>query len=141
MKAALIRLLALSFLIGIPAVTTAADDTRTATAIRAAEDFLLLLDTGQYGQSWDVAASLFKKQVPKEAWIRQVGGLLSSVGMVRDRAIASAEYRTDLPGAPDGEYVVISYRSSFAAKENAVETVTPMLDDDGQWRVSGYFLK
>ena len=46
-----------------------------------------------------------------------------------------------LPGAPDGEYVVIQYESSFEHKQSAIETVTPMLDTDGKWRVSGYFIK
>ena len=26
-------------------------------------------------------------------------------------------------------------------KKSGIETVTPMLDNDGQWRVSGYFIK
>jgi hypothetical protein len=46
-----------------------------------------------------------------------------------------------LPGAPDGEYVVIQFEASFEKKKAAVETVTPMVDEDGEWRVSGYYLK
>lgn len=141
MKALLLPLLALSLIAFAPSPAPAADDARTAAAIRAAENFLLLLDTGQYGQSWDSAASLFKVQVPKELWVQQVSGLLPAFGMISNRSITSAEYKTQLPGAPDGEYVVIQYRSSFAHKESATETVTPMLDKDGQWRVSGYFVK
>jgi hypothetical protein len=45
-----------------------------------------------------------------------------------------------LPGAPDGEYVVIQFESSFEKKKSAVETVTPMLEKDGKWRVSGYYI-
>jgi hypothetical protein len=136
-----IPFLALTFCILVASPAMAADDPRTIAAIRAAENFLLLLDTGQYGQNWDTSASLFKKQMPKETWVQQIGDLLASVGMVKNRNIASAEYKTSLPGAPDGEYVVIHYRSSYAKKEEAVETVTPMLDKDGQWRVAGYYLK
>ena len=139
MNAALIPVFALAFYFLVSSPVTAADNARTAAAIRAAENFLLLLDTGQYGQSWDSTASLFKKQVSKETWIQQVSSLLPAVGMVKNRSITSAEYKTQLPGAPDGEYVVIQYRSSFANKENAVETVTPMLDGDGQWRVLRVF--
>jgi len=29
----------------------------------------------------------------------------------------------------------------FEKKKAAVETVTPMMDRDGTWRVSGYFIK
>ena len=42
-----------------------------------------------------------------------------------------------MPGAPDGEYVVIQYRAAFANKAEAVETVTPMLDKGGTWRCPG----
>jgi hypothetical protein len=35
----------------------------------------------------------------------------------------------------------MEYDTSFANKKSATETVTPMLDNDGQWRVSGYFIK
>ncbi|MHB8809695.1 MAG: DUF4019 domain-containing protein [Desulfobulbaceae bacterium] len=136
-----IPILALILCILAASPAMAADDPRTTAAIKAAENFLLLLDTGQYGQSWDTTASLFKKQMPKETWVQEVGGLLSSIGMVKNRNIASAEYKTSLPGAPDGEYVVIHYRSSYAKKQEAVETVTPMLDEDGQWRVAGYYLQ
>jgi hypothetical protein len=65
---------------------------------------------------------------------KQVGALVS-------RKLKSAQYATSLPGAPSGKYVVIQYDSVFQNKSDAVETVTPMLDKDGQWRVSGYFIR
>ena len=52
-----------------------------------------------------------------------------------------AAYVKTLPNAPDGEYVVIQYDTNFEHKQGAVETVVPMLDKDGKWRVSGYFIK
>ena len=53
----------------------------------------------------------------------------------------TATYKTSLPGAPDGEYVVIQFDTSFENKKAAIETVTPMMDQDGTWRVSGYYIK
>jgi hypothetical protein len=55
--------------------------------------------------------------------------------------LAANTYKTSLPGAPDGEYVVIAYETSFDKKQAATETITPMKDADGRWRVSGYFIK
>jgi hypothetical protein len=63
------------------------------------------------------------------------------LGKTLSRKITSAKYTTTLPGAPDGEYVVIQYQTSFKNKLSAVETVTPMLDKNGDWRVSGYYIK
>jgi hypothetical protein len=63
------------------------------------------------------------------------------LGKVLSRKLKSATYAKTLPGAPDCDYVVIQYDSGFEHKQSAVETVTPMLDKDGKWRVSGYHIK
>jgi hypothetical protein len=107
----------------------------------AAEGWLKLVDAGNYDRSWQEAAGLFKKAVPKEQWSRQVGAARSPLGALRSRKLKSAKFTRTLPGAPDGQYVVIQYSSSFANKASAVETVTPLLDQDGKWRVSGYYIK
>lgn len=122
-------------------IAQSTEDQKTTAAIMAAENFLLLVDTGQYGQSWDEASALFRKQVNKQDWLRQLEGVRGALGALSKREIISAEYVTEVPGAPDGEYVVIRYKSSFDNKQNSVETVTPMLAKDGQWRVSGYYIK
>ncbi len=107
----------------------------------AAEEFLLLIDTSQYAQSWDIASSFFKSQVTKETWVKQISSLRPAFGKVTNRQIQNADYLTELPGAPDGQYIVIQYDSSFENKRKAVETITPMLDEDGKWRVSGYYIQ
>jgi hypothetical protein len=84
---------------------------------------------------------LFKDRVSVDEWEQQVSGVRESLGELVSRKFKSAEYVTTLPGAPDGKYVVLQYDSSFAHKKAAIETVTPMMDKDGQWRVSGYYIK
>lgn len=46
-----------------------------------------------------------------------------------------------MPGAPDGEYVVVRYGSSFENKKEAGETAVMMKERDGSWRVAGYFIR
>lgn len=41
------------------------------------------------------------------------------------------------PCAPKGQYVVIRYTSDYPNQVGVVETVTPMPDADGIWRVIG----
>jgi hypothetical protein len=107
----------------------------------AAASWLALADSAKYGQSWDEAASLFKAAVPRADWERAVKGARAPLGAVRSRKIRSANFSRTLPGAPDGEYVVIQFDTQFEHKAAAVETVTPMREKDGSWRVSGYFIK
>lgn len=107
----------------------------------AARQWLELVDTGKYGESWDASAAYFRGAVTREAWTTAVKGVREPVGALQSRELKSATYATKLPGAPDGEYVVLQYKSSFATKEGAIETVTPMKEADGTWHVSGYFIK
>jgi len=110
-------------------------------AQEAAKAWLALVDAGKYAESWEEAASLFKDAVPKAKWEAMVAAGRKPLGEVKSRHLSSARYTTEMPGAPDGEYVVLQYRASFANKKSATETVTPMLDKDGRWRVSGYFIR
>jgi hypothetical protein len=107
----------------------------------SATKWLGLVDTGDYAASWDEAAQFFKNAVSKERWKEQIKAARAPLGKLNSRKLKSATYTTSLPGAPDGQYVVIQYDSSFEHKTSAVETVTPMLDKDGLWRVSGYFIR
>jgi hypothetical protein len=113
----------------------------TSAAIEAAEAWLQLVDEGQYGESWAQAAEFFRKNISREQWMTALNGVRKPLGKVLSRKVLNATYATALPGAPDGQYVVIQFDTSFENKQNAVETVTPMLDTDGQWRVSGYYIK
>ena len=113
----------------------------TDEGIAAGDSWLAVVDAEQYDESWEQACAFFRGVVPKEQWVTQVAGVRGPLGPVLSREVASAEYRTKLPGAPDGEYVVIQYRTKFQNKASAVETVTPMRDPDGVYRVSGYYIR
>ncbi len=117
------------------------DQAAEKAAAESAKRWLALVDQGNYGASWDEAAQLFRNAVPKAQWEKQVQAARTPLGKVESRKLKSATYTTQLPGAPDGKYVVIQYETSFEHKKSAVETITPMLDKDGQWRVSGYYIR
>ena len=121
--------------------SSADDRDATAQAQAAAKKWLPLVDSANYGQSWEDAASFFKNAVTKADWEKAAKGVRAPLGAVKARKVASATFTRTLPGAPDGEYVVIQFESRFENKAAAIETVTPMRDKDGTWRVSGYFIK
>ncbi len=103
--------------------------------------WLSLTDVGHYESSWDSASALFKAAISKEDWARSLSAVRSPIGALKLREMATAEFSTTLPGAPDGEYVVFQFNSSFEHKAAALETVTAMKGPDGEWRVAGYFIK
>jgi len=128
----------------VVAVGSCSRDTQkdlTAEAVTAAESWLGMVDRGEYGMSWDQSADLFRSAVSKAGWEQSLDSAREPLGELVSRSVKSAEYATTLPGAPDGEYVVIQFTTVFSNRESAVETVTPMKDPDGAWRVSGYYIK
>ncbi len=127
------------FLIFVP-ILGSADDGKTRAAEQAAVDWLVLVDGKQYEASWAEAATFFRNQVSTSDWLKAVAAARNPLGGVVGRELVSATYATSLPGAPDGEYVVLQFQTSFTNKAQAIETVTPMLDQ-GQWRVSGYYVR
>lgn len=110
-------------------------------AQKTAQNWLDLLDSSEYTDSWLEAAPYFQNNVTQEEWKRTLQGVRQPLGKMLSRELESRQYTTSLPGSPDGEYVVIQYNTSFDNKQSAIETVTPMLDRDGRWKVAGYFIK
>lgn len=119
----------------------AADGPDVSIAKDVAKNWLSLTDSGKYAESWDAASKSFKKAITKADWVKDLESVRSPLGAVKSRNLDSATFTTKLPDAPDGQYVVIQYKTDFANKPANVETVTVTRDDDGSWRVAGYFIK
>ena len=118
-----------------------ADPVKEKAAATAAEEWLATIDAGKYEESWKKAAQYFKNAVKKEQWEQSLQAVRKPLGDLVSRKVKRSAYKTALPGAPDGEYVVIQFETSFKNKKAAIETVTPMMDPDGKWRVSGYYIR
>jgi hypothetical protein len=117
-----------------------ANEAAEKAALASATAWLALADEGKYSETWDQAAGYFKNALNKDQWIASLKRGRSPLGKAVTRKLKSKMYTKTLPGVPDGEYVVIMYDTKFENKESAVETVTPMLDKDGKWRVAGYYI-
>ncbi len=118
-----------------------ADDQSTEGGVTCAYAWLGLIDGGKYGKSWEEAASFFKLHVTRTQWKEALEGIRTPLGKVISREVISQTPTKSVPGGPDGEYVIIQFRTEFKNKKENVETVTPMLEKDGKWRVSGYYIK
>ena len=110
-------------------------------ATSAAEQWLGLVDQGKFNGSWLEASTYFRNVTTKQQWKQQVSVWRSALGSVVTRKLRTVQYLTTMPGAPDGEYVMIQYDTSFTHKKSAIEVVVPMMDADGKWRVSEYSIR
>ena len=110
-------------------------------AVSAAQAWLSGIDEGGYSRSWDQAAPVFQAKVTEKSWEHSMQTFRKPLGTLLSRKLKNARPETHLPGAPDGQYLVLQFNTSFAEKKAAVETVTVGLEKDGVWRASGYYVK
>jgi hypothetical protein len=134
------RLVLLTLLMALAPLAARPAPAQTA-AQAAAATWLALVDGGNYYQSWAIASDPFRNAQSRTQWVARVGAAREPLGALRSRRLVSARPAHSLPGAPDGDYVVIEYASGFARQLTATEIVTSVKASDGHWRVSGYSIQ
>ena len=117
-----------------------ADLRETALALDAARSFARHIDAGDYTASWAEAGSMFKQAVTADAWAAQAAPIREPLGAMVSRTEKSIESQTELPGAPRGEYRLISFDTDFSNASGRSETFV-MAKEDGRWGVVGYFIR
>ncbi len=116
----------------------------TASAVQAAqtagEAWLTLFTEGKGKESWAEASKHFQSAIAENAWAQQAAALRSQFGTLGSRKLEKAEYSTEVPNAPPGEYVVLTYESAFANLPAAREIVA-LTREDGSWKVIAYYVQ
>lgn len=136
------RLILLAAAIGfLGSAVLPAQESRTRAAQTSVETWLSLIDSENYAASWETAAGLFKNALTPEKWQAAAQTARRPLGPMKSRVLKSAMSTATLPGAPDGEYVVFQFSTSFERKAAAIETVTAIREPDRTWHVGGYFIK
>ena len=130
-------LLISAFLLSSPLAFATAPDARA--PLDAALSWLKTLDQGKAAESWKNTAQAFKEKVSQDQWQIAISGLRSKLGKLVSRDLLSENVVNSVPGAPKGKYDVIQFKCHYQKNAHVIETVTPMLEKDGTWRVSGYY--
>ena len=118
-----------------------AQDPRATAAQKEARSWLELTDRGDALASWSAAGKKFQNVISADKWADSLKEVRPPLGALVERTMLSTELTTSFPGAPDGDYALLVFRSSFAKKIDSRETVTLEREADGAWRVIGYFIR
>lgn len=136
-----VLLLSALIIIFLPRYNERPDKEKAEAAAAAVEAFLHRVDTDKFAESWKIAASMLKEKVPEQLWVDQLGKIRAVAGPLLERTEESMTYSTFAKDSPEGEYIVVTFDTSFERKKDASEIVTVTLDTDGDWRVAGYFIR
>jgi len=108
--------------------------------VTAATTWVGLVDAKRWSDSWAAAGALFQSQMPQARWASNIAPVRAPLGSVTSRALKSVTKSKTLPGAPDGEYELLQFVTSFANKSTSTETVVLAREASG-WKVNGYFIR
>ena len=103
--------------------------------VRAARDWLVLHDEGRWRESWKATGASFRKLNTVERWTEVAQSVRPPLGATISRVAIAHE---NVPAPPAGVDVV-KFRTSFANKADAVETVS-LAREDGTWKVVGIYI-
>lgn len=106
--------------------------TPNAEVVDTAQHWLALLDQSRWDESYRATGASFRTLNTLQTWTAVSEKARAQFGKMLSRTFVSQE---NLPAPPAG-YEVTKFRTRFANKVEALETVT-LNREDGQWRVVG----
>lgn len=105
-------------------------------AIPAAREWLALVDAGDWNASWTATGEQFRLLNTVERWAAVSQSVRTPLGQLVNRELNSEEY---IPAPPYG-YHVVKFRTSYANRIDAIETLSLVWEADN-WRVVGYTIE
>ena len=118
--------------------TLTAHSQSNSEAQSVAQQFLSTLDNSDYESSWHGSSEILKRLKPLDVYIREQDNNQYLFGKALDRYDLTIKERQAMPELPDGDYVLLVYRTKFERKAEAWELVTVLKEFDEQWRVVDY---
>ena len=140
----------LSLLLAFVASTSVAQTMLPAQreALNAAEKWLAPVDAQRYDDAWAMAAESFKSKVTRDAFRTGMAKIRKAYGKLVTRSGEKMAFRGDVPSPEPSEEkpktgteIGILFDAKFAGDKKAMEEVTMVLEQDGIWRVAGYYIK
>jgi hypothetical protein len=111
-------------------------------ALATAGKWLSVVDAGNYAQAYAMLAARVRSggDAIEKQWIGSQRLRRTPLERTLSRKFVKAYFARTLPGAPDGYYELLMYKTSFQHKAQATEGVT-LTKESGHWQVSGYRIR
>ncbi len=107
----------------------------TEKAVNAAVEWLDLLDRKLYSESWSISGKVFRENVSSEKWSELMGQVTEKYGYINSRALLDAKFHPD-----SKTKIAVKYDSVASVSGKILESIV-LQNENGKWRVVGYWLK
>ena len=138
MKYLLRALLPMLLAASLPA-TTWGDPDDVTQASAAALAWMAQIDAGQYDESYDAASHVMHDKVKQDRWDLILQVERTPKGKVVQRTETKRVYRPNGLEGTDGEFMVLTYATTFQNSPGQLEQVV-LRREDGVWKGAGYIL-
>ena len=115
-----------------------AQDPKNAIVQKEARAWLALADLDDGPGSWKAAGKKFQYAMSSAEWTEALAQVRKPIGKALQRAMISTTFDSKFPGAPEGTYAHVEFRTAFTNRTEGGETITLEREADGAWRVIGY---
>ena len=103
----------------------------------ASKNWVAQIDAGHYDDSYAAASGEMRDKVQQDRWALVLKSIREPWGAVVSRHQLSHVYKPNGFEGTEGEFLVITYDTSFQKLPEATELVV-LRWEDGQWRGAGY---
>lgn len=103
--------------------------------VQAAREWLALVDEGRWDESWNATGQAFRQLNTSETWASVSEEVRPPLGEVLSRTATGQEA---VPAPPYG-YQLVKFRTTFANRADATETLT-LAREGEDWKVVGYLI-
>jgi DNA-binding CsgD family transcriptional regulator len=118
-----------------PSADAVAQAVAADSAVKAATDWLALVDSGRWAESYAATAASFRQLNTVAAWQSASERVRVPLGRVVSRTLIDEQ---DTPAPPNG-YRTVRFRTDFANRTGVVETLSLDRDSRG-WHVVGIYI-
>jgi DNA-binding CsgD family transcriptional regulator len=118
--------------VALPSPVQAAES----ASVQAARQWLALVDKSDWNESWNSTGQAFKSLNTNDRWAEVSNKVRTPLGTVRSRELSTEDY---VPAPPYG-YQMVRFKTSFANKPAAVESLSLVRENDS-WKVVGYIIE
>jgi hypothetical protein len=125
--------------LAVSSLSAVAISDRDVQSRQAALQWLALVDAGQYRAAYQQLVPRVRAGGTADQWNLWLRSRRGSLGRARTRAFIRVAHTRTMGSAPDGDYIVIYFKTSYERKVAGAESVT-LSSETGHWQVSGYHI-
>jgi hypothetical protein len=109
------------------------------TSDKYAMEWLAIVDKGDFNTAYGMATKALQLTIPQNEWVTMMQVMKGSLGQVTERKVIDIRTAKDPAGAPQGDYMIFVYETTFSSGKKATEIIS-LQEYNGVWRVYSYTL-